>query len=83
MLLMTLHPRVQRKAQEELDQAIGRSRLPDFSDRESLSYIEAILKEVLRWFPSVPLGIAHRVTEEDEYRGMRIPKGAIVIANIW
>ena len=47
-LTMTLNPHVVKKAQEELDAVIGDERLPTFSDREKLPYIEAICKEVLR-----------------------------------
>ena len=48
VLAIVTHPEVQVKAQKELDSVIGRDRLPDFSDRESLPYINAILKELLR-----------------------------------
>ena len=54
---MTLYPEVQRKAQTEIDQVIGNSRLPDFSDQDALPYAQAILKEVLRWHPVTPLGL--------------------------
>lgn len=54
---MVLHPEVQRKAQEELDRVLGGA-LPNFSHRESLPYIEAIVKEVLRWLPVTPSGRA-------------------------
>jgi cytochrome P450 len=53
---MVLHPAVQAKAQAELDAAIGPGRLPDYNDRSSLPYINAIVKEVLRWNPVAPLG---------------------------
>ena len=55
-LVMMLHPEVQRKAQEEIDRVVGNNTLPDFEDRPSLPYIEAIMKEVLRWFTTGPLG---------------------------
>ena len=45
---MVLHPHVLQKAHEEIDRVVGTSRLPDFDDRESLPYIEAIFQEVLR-----------------------------------
>ena len=80
---MVLNPDVQRKAQEELDQVIGRERLPDFSDKGNLPYVEAIYKEVLRWFPNAPLSVPHTVSTDDEYRGMKIPKGAVVYPNVW
>ena len=46
---MVLYPEVQKKAQAELDNVIGRSRLPDFSDEEALPYISAVVKEVFRY----------------------------------
>lgn len=52
---MVLFPDVQKKAQKQLDQVLGSLRLPEFSDRLSLPYIEAILKETLRWNPVIPL----------------------------
>lgn len=47
-LAIVTHPEVQVKAQEELDRVVGQARLPDFSDRISLPYVNAIVKEVLR-----------------------------------
>ena len=32
--LMTQHPHVQRQVQQELDEVVGRERLPSFSDME-------------------------------------------------
>lgn len=55
---MTLYPEVQRKAQAEIDRVIGNSRLPDYSDQEELPYVDAVLKEVLRWHPVTPLGMS-------------------------
>jgi len=55
-LAMTLYPEVVRLAQRELDEVMGRERLPGFSDKPRLPYISAIMKEVLRWGPPTPLG---------------------------
>ncbi|OBZ67591.1 O-methylsterigmatocystin oxidoreductase [Grifola frondosa] len=82
-LAMVSHPEVQRKARAELDLVVGPNRLPDFGDRDSLPYINAVVKESLRWQNVVPLGIIHRSIEEDEYNGYFIPAGCSVIANIW
>ncbi|KAH9487035.1 Cytochrome P450 monooxygenase [Psilocybe cubensis] len=83
LLAMVHHPEIQRRAQEEIDSVIGDSRLPDFNDRESLPYVEAILLETLRWAPVTPLSLPHRVIEEDEYEGYHIPAGAVVTPNVW
>lgn len=55
---MVLYPEIQSKGQEEIDRVIGKDRLPSFTDRDSLPYVNAIVKEVLRWNPAVPLGMA-------------------------
>ena len=46
---MMMNPSVQRKAQEEIDRVVGVDRLPDLSDRDSLPYVECIMKETLRY----------------------------------
>ncbi|KAI0295335.1 cytochrome P450 [Multifurca ochricompacta] len=80
---MTLYPEAQRKAQAEIDSVTGGSRLPDFSDRDALPYVGAILKEILRWHPVGPLGVPHRVMRDDVYEGYFIPAGSTIMANVW
>jgi cytochrome P450 len=80
---MVLHPKVMKKAQEELDRVVGKGQLPNFSDRGDLPYIDAVVKEVLRWNPIFPMALLNRVTQDDVYRGYLIPAGATVIQNIW
>lgn len=46
---MVLYPEAMRKAQAEIDAVVGRSRLPNFSDRKDLPYVQAIIREVFRW----------------------------------
>ncbi|KAI4666122.1 uncharacterized protein J4E78_003589 [Alternaria triticimaculans] len=82
-LAMTVFPEVQKKAQEELDRVIGGGRLPVSKDRESLPYIEAIMKETHRWHLVAPMCLPHCSTEEDTCRGYRIPKGSILLPNNW
>ncbi|KAF9533208.1 cytochrome P450 [Crepidotus variabilis] len=77
------YPDVQRKAQEEIDRVIGNDRIPTFNDRSSLLYVEALFREVLRWMPALPLGLAHGTSADDIYEGQYIPKGASIIVNTW
>ncbi|KAJ3563540.1 hypothetical protein NP233_g8878 [Leucocoprinus birnbaumii] len=65
VLLMTLHPEVQEKARREVDIVIGHARFPQFSDKASMPYLTAVLKEVLRWAPIVPAGMPHCTTADD------------------
>ena len=72
-----------KKAHEELDAVVGRDRLPDFSDRSSLVYVNAIITESLRYHNVLPLGAPHRTIDDDEFRGYYIPAGTVILPNIW
>ena len=55
---MALYPEVQKKIQTEIDAVVGSNRLPDFHDRPSLPYINAVIKESSRWNLVLPFGRA-------------------------
>ena len=57
---MVLFPEAQRRAQKEIDTVVGSDRLPGFSDRPSLPFVEAVLQETLRWHPVATLGELYR-----------------------
>ncbi|KAI0676609.1 CyP450 monooxygenase [Trametes maxima] len=82
-LALASFPEVLRKAQAELDSVVGPSRMPDFTDEDALPYVSAVTKECLRWHIVAPLALPHRLIEDDEYRGYFIPKGTIVLPNLW
>ena len=54
-LAMVKNPRIWKRAQAEIDAAIGSSRLPEYEDRPLLPYVDAILRETLRWEPTAPI----------------------------
>ncbi|KAJ3556977.1 hypothetical protein NM688_g1727 [Phlebia brevispora] len=85
IIAMALFPQVQHAAQREIDLALGTkiSRLPTHDDIDSLPYLQAVYLETLRWRPALPVGLPHRCMIEDEYRGRRIPNGALVVPNTW
>ena len=55
ILAMTLHPEVQAKAQAEIDRVIDGERLPEFGDEDSLPYVTAVMKELLRYVRTLPI----------------------------
>ena len=82
-LAMSLYPEVQRKAQAELDAVVGPGRFPEPEDLDQLPYVSAVIKEALRWHHPAPLGLPHVSTADDEFSGYFIPKGSVVIVNVW
>lgn len=80
---MSLYPEVLKKAQAELDAVVGPHRLPDFEDRDALVYVNAIIKEALRWHVVTPLSVPHCTLEDDVFNGYFIPAGTTILPNVW
>ncbi|KAF4610285.1 hypothetical protein D9613_010679 [Agrocybe pediades] len=83
LLAMLLYPQVQERAQKEIDSVVENDRLPTFEDRSKLPYITGIVKEALRWHSPAPQGIPHKLTRDDEYQGLLLPGGSLVMINVW
>lgn len=77
-------PDAMHKAHAELDRVVGAHRSPHWDDAHNLPYVNAFVKEVLRW-RSVAIigGQPHSPTQNDTYRGWLIPRGAWVQGNVW
>ncbi|XP_013863208.1 cytochrome P450 2U1 [Austrofundulus limnaeus] len=83
LLYMALYPDVQDKVQAELDEVVGRRRLPSLTDKGSLPFTEAAIMEVQRLAVVVPLSIPHMASETTEFRGYTIPKGTVIVPNLY
>lgn len=81
-LCLAQNPDVLKRAQEEIDSAVGDSRLPTFADRSNLPYVDALCKELMRWNAVGPTGPPHCPTEDDVYQGYHIPAGSMVFFNL-
>ncbi|KAI5887518.1 cytochrome P450 [Schizophyllum commune H4-8] len=77
------HPEVQERAREELHAVVGLDRLPEMEDRPNLPYVERVVQETFRFWPSAPLGAPHKSMEDDVYEGMFIPKGSVLVTNVF
>lgn len=82
-LFMLQYPNVQARAQAELDALLGGTRLPTARDMDALPYIRALVSEVLRFGPIAPHGGPRLAREDDMHDGYLIPKGTIVLPNIY
>ncbi|KAL6092407.1 hypothetical protein STEG23_031765 [Scotinomys teguina] len=82
LLLMILHPDVQRRVQEEIDEVIGQVRCPDMADQACMPYTNAVIHEVQRFADIVPMNLPHMTTRDIEVQGFLIPKGTTIIPNL-
>uniref|UniRef100_A0A7N0RAT6 Cytochrome P450 n=1 Tax=Kalanchoe fedtschenkoi TaxID=63787 RepID=A0A7N0RAT6_KALFE len=81
---MVMHPEIQSKLQQELDAVVGRSRTVKESDVASLTYLSAVVKEVLRMHPPGPLLSWARLSITDTtVDGHHVPAGTTAMVNMW
>ncbi|XP_040069887.1 cytochrome P450 2H2 [Ixodes scapularis] len=76
-------PDIQKRMQAEIDEVIGQERQPTWEDRHRMPYTMACVWEMHRWKPVAPVGIPRGAEEDTEIEGYFIPKGTVVIANLW
>ncbi|KAM4050011.1 cytochrome P450 4V2-like [Anomaloglossus baeobatrachus] len=79
LYLLGSHPEAQLEVHKELDEVFGESDRPvTMEDLKNLRYLEAVIKEALRLFPSVPF-YARTICEDCIIRGFKVPKGVNVL----
>ncbi|CAI9097406.1 OLC1v1033826C1 [Oldenlandia corymbosa var. corymbosa] len=76
-------PSIFKKAQDEMDQVIGRDRRLTEADIPKLPYLQAICKEAFRKHPSTPLNLPRIASQPCEVSGYYIPKNTRLSVNIW
>ncbi|XP_014240589.1 cytochrome P450 18a1 [Cimex lectularius] len=79
IIYMLHEPEVAKKVQKELDDVVGRHRLPGLEDRPFLPYTEAAILETLRLSSVVPLGTTHSPKKDIKLEGYTIPANSHVI----
>ncbi|XP_026491028.2 cytochrome P450 4d2-like [Vanessa tameamea] len=81
---LSKHPEIQEKILEEQKSIIGDNldRDPIFTEVQQMKYLETVIKESLRMYPSVPV-IGRLVTKDTEIAGLKIKKKASILVNIF
>ncbi|KAM7305827.1 hypothetical protein ISCGN_015723 [Ixodes scapularis] len=84
LYLLGNHLEVQEKLHEELDRVFGDDvdRPVTLDDLRGLPYLDCVIKETLRLYPSVPL-VARRIEEDMKIGEQLIPRGTIVTTAIY
>ncbi|XP_010026399.2 cytochrome P450 82C3-like [Eucalyptus grandis] len=70
--------RALKKAQQELDTYVGKSRPMEESNVKKSTYLQAIVKETLRLYPPVPIALRSCTEECTFSAGFRIPTAIIL-----
>ncbi|GAB2274054.1 hypothetical protein Dimus_008824 [Dionaea muscipula] len=83
MAELLCNPEKLKKAQKELEEVIGLGNPVEETNIAQLTYLSAVIKEVLRKHPPTPLLVPRKVDEDVELSGFVVPKGAQVFVNVW
>uniref|UniRef100_A0A5F9DHC9 unspecific monooxygenase n=1 Tax=Oryctolagus cuniculus TaxID=9986 RepID=A0A5F9DHC9_RABIT len=81
--LISIVTKEKEKVHEEIERVIGPDRAPSLTDKAQMPYTEAAIMEVQRLTAVVPLAIPHMTSEETVLQGYTIPKGTVIIPNLW
>ncbi|CAG5856513.1 unnamed protein product, partial [Menidia menidia] len=76
-------PHVPQRVHREIDSVLVNGRQATLEDKHKMPYVEAVLHEVLRFCNIVPLGIFRATSQDAKVNGYTIPKGTMVITNIY
>ena len=79
VLLMLHDPQPWKKAQQELDKVVGRSRLPTLADRPDLPYFEALISELMRRSNVAPFAVFHSNHVATHLNQFKIPPHAVIV----
>ncbi|KAG2666510.1 hypothetical protein I3760_15G065000 [Carya illinoinensis] len=64
-----------KKVQQELDPKVGKERKVKDSDIPNLAYLQAVIKETMRLYPTGPLSVPHESSEDCTLAGYHVPAG--------
>ena len=76
------HPECQRDVQSQLDDVVGRDRMPDLDDRPNLPLVLATIMETLRLGNVAETVLPHYTLSDTTLAGYRVPKDTVVITNL-
>ncbi|XP_077126906.1 cytochrome P450 2D15-like isoform X2 [Ranitomeya variabilis] len=82
LLMMLLHPHIQKKVHEEIDRVIGSDRVPTIEDQSKMPYTSAVIHEVQRYGNILPIALLHMTYRNTNIQGFDIPKGITIIPNL-
>ncbi|KAI7867266.1 cytochrome P450 [Spinellus fusiger] len=78
------YPEIQKRICEEIDAFITKhKRLPKFTEREAFPYITSVQREILRLYPTTPLGLPHVAEQDFVVNNYMIKKGTTLLSNMY
>jgi cytochrome P450 len=83
MSLLLNHPEALKKAEAEIEAAVGASRLITMDDVPGLGYLQCVINETLRLYPVAPLLLPHESAADCTVGGYDVPRGTLLFVNAY
>ncbi|GAB0087450.1 Cytochrome P450 [Sergentomyia squamirostris] len=80
---LLLQPEILTKMQKEIDEVVGSGRLPELDDRINLPYVEATVREIMRFETLVPSSIPHKAMVDSKLLGYDVPKDCFMLPGLY
>ncbi|XP_052206824.1 trans-cinnamate 4-monooxygenase [Diospyros lotus] len=77
------HPEIQKKLRHELDTVLGPGVQITEPDTHKLPYLQAVIKETLRYRMAIPLLVPHMNLHDEKLGGYDIPAESKILVNAW
>ena len=77
------HKDVSKKIQKELDAVMGTRKEVTGEDRDKMPYMRACLFELQRYATVNSSGLPHCTVKDTTLAGSSIPKGTVIVVNLW
>ncbi|KAK1433640.1 hypothetical protein QVD17_10554 [Tagetes erecta] len=81
MTALIKNPEVMKKVQKEVRTVVGKKGKVDEDDLPKLIYMKAVVKEIMRLYPTVPLLVPRETTKETVLSGYKIKQKTFVFIN--
>nr|AJD87467.1 cytochrome P450 CYP76AD11 [Phytolacca americana] len=83
MAELVRNPEMMKKAQDEIEQVLGKDAIIQESDIPKMPYLQAIIKETLRLHPPTVFLLPRKASSNVELYGYVVPKNAQILVNLW
>nr|AKI33952.1 cytochrome P450 76AD1-like protein [Abronia nealleyi] len=83
MAELVRHPETMKKAQDEIEQVLGKDATIQEADIPKMPYLQAIIKETLRLHPPTVFLLPRKAATNVELYGYVVPKDAQILVNLW
>ncbi|MCD7472193.1 hypothetical protein HAX54_013201 [Datura stramonium] len=83
MTALIANPNTMKKVQAEIRESVGKKSIVNEDDIQNLPYLKAVIKEIFRLYPPVPLSLVRETIQNSILEGYEIKPKTVTHVNSW